>query len=482
VDAEAVARVCFYLRQAGMQAHHFGRLGEAEQQFLLMRSESEKLGPENIWRAQSMYQLGQVYRDQGRFFEALQFHQEALALYEKLFPPDVTQVQEVLCSLVRIMCMLGQGDSARTHVRRALRVGLKEAARRHPSFLPALLALGLWHQTQGRQHRAERWLRRCLVRSERALGPWHLFTADCCLHLAEVCRNLCHFEDAERFLRRQLAIREHVWGPQVSPSLATSLNILADIYEDQGRFAEAQAHLQRALNILEATAPENLNVAQVLKRLAILCRKCEGNDTQAEHFLRRALGVAEKLPIPDHSLIASILLNLSQVLEGRDDLEAERCWQRCVTAHERLLDADHPAVLPFLSEQIKRHEEQGEFDEAKRLLERSLAIARLGFGPESLELGYQLYDLGLFFLKQGEFEEAGEPLEKALTLVEKHLGPMHAEVGVVVGMLAGQCYGQGDFDRAERLFQRAFGDQGGNPRPVPCQAQGHREELRRLAS
>lgn len=69
---------------------------------------------------------------------------------------------------------------------------------------------------------------------------------------------------------------------QPGSSPATSLNSLAELYHDQGRYGEAEPLLQRALAIFEQSLGlEHPYVATVLKNLAILLRKTDRVDEAA---------------------------------------------------------------------------------------------------------------------------------------------------------------------------------------------------------
>ncbi len=73
--------------------------------------------------------------------------------------------------------------------------------------------------------------------------------------------------------------------------LATSLNNLAGLYQDQGRYAEAEPLFQRSLAIAEkALGPEHPDVATSLENYAFLLREM-GRDTEAEKLEERARAI-----------------------------------------------------------------------------------------------------------------------------------------------------------------------------------------------
>ncbi len=76
--------------------------------------------------------------------------------------------------------------------------------------------------------------------------------------------------------------------------MATSLNNLALVYDDQGRYAEAEPLYQRALPIFEkALGPEHPDVAQSLENYAALLRETERED-KAEEMEARAMAIRVK--------------------------------------------------------------------------------------------------------------------------------------------------------------------------------------------
>ena len=76
------------------------------------------------------------------------------------------------------------------------------------------------------------------------------------------------YAEAEPLYRRSLAIREKSLGPD-HPDFARSLNNLAELYLNQGRYDEAGPLYERSLDIREkALGADHPDVAQSLNSLA----------------------------------------------------------------------------------------------------------------------------------------------------------------------------------------------------------------------
>ncbi len=78
--------------------------------------------------------------------------------------------------------------------------------------------------------------------------------------------------------------------------MAQSLNNLAGLYEDQGRYGDAEPLYKRALAISEETlGPEHPTVAQMLENYAALVRET-GREAEAAKMEARAKKMRTKHP------------------------------------------------------------------------------------------------------------------------------------------------------------------------------------------
>jgi CHAT domain-containing protein/Flp pilus assembly protein TadD len=105
---------------------------------------------------------------------------------------------------------------------------------------------------------------------EKSLGPDHPSVAMSLNNLALLYQEQGRYADAEPLYKRSLAIRQKTLGPD-HPDVATSLNNLAWLYKDQGRYADAEPLYKRSLAIKETSfGPDHPDVATALNNLAAL--------------------------------------------------------------------------------------------------------------------------------------------------------------------------------------------------------------------
>ena len=139
--------------------------------------------------------------------------------------------------------------------------------------------------------------------------------------------------------------------PITALNLATSLNNLAALYDDQGRYSEAEPYYKRALAIWEkALGPEHPQVAQTLNNLAALYYT-KGQYVEAEPLFKRALALVEKALGPDHPHVATSVNNLAELYQAQGKYaEAEPLLQRSLAIREKALGPQHPHVATTLQD------------------------------------------------------------------------------------------------------------------------------------
>jgi tetratricopeptide (TPR) repeat protein len=87
---------------------------------------------------------------------------------------------------------------------------------------------------------------------EKSLGPDHADVTTTLNNLADLDREVGRYADAERLYKRSLAIQEKSLGSD-HPDVAVTLNGLALLYEKTGRSADAKSLYKRLRSILEKT-------------------------------------------------------------------------------------------------------------------------------------------------------------------------------------------------------------------------------------
>jgi len=241
---------------------------------------------------------------------------------------------------------------------------------------------------------AERHMRRALAIDERSLGPDHQEVATGLISLAYLLQTTNRFAEAEPLARRALEIYERSFETD-HPEVVSALNNLAQLLKDTNRLAEAEPLMRQALAICERSfGPDHPRVATQLNNLASLL-KVTNRLSEAELHLRRALAIVEQSFGPDQPK-ATVLSNLGLLLQATNRLaEAEPLMRRSLEISERNYGPDHPEVAIALNNLAQLLQDTNRLAEAESLMRRALAIDQQSFGSDHLIVAVRLNNLAL---------------------------------------------------------------------------------------
>jgi tetratricopeptide (TPR) repeat protein len=267
------------IAQMDVELHHHEQARVAFERVLAIREKLQgKVHPEV---GKVLNSLGETYRQQARFADALPYLQRSLAVEEQSLGPD------------------------------------------HPYVATTLRNLGRMARDQGRDDEALAYFRRALAIQEKSLGPEHADVAWTLSNLAEVAAAQKKFAEALAYAKRAIEIKEKALGAD-HPDVAAMTYNMGDQLVGAGRIAEARPLFERALATWEkALGKDHPKVAFALTGIGI-CDLHAGAAAKAIPPLERALALRES-STGDPWDRADTRFNLAKALwqTGRDRARAK---------------------------------------------------------------------------------------------------------------------------------------------------------------
>jgi tetratricopeptide (TPR) repeat protein len=163
--------------------------------------------------------------------------------------------------------------------------------------------------------------------------------------------------------------------PDTSSQCATLLNGAGNYFHGRAAYSLARPLLKRALAIREKVlGPEHPDTATSLNNLAFLLIAAQGDLTQAKPLYERALAIREKVLGPEHPDTAASLNNLATLLRDQRDLVGARpLFERALAILEKVLGPEHPNTNRARRNLARVHLAAGDSAEALTLGEVALA-------------------------------------------------------------------------------------------------------------
>ena len=229
------------------------------------------------------------------------------------------------------------------------------------------------------------------------------------------------------------------------------------LLQSLARYSEAEPMIRRALAAEEASSgPEHTRVATYLINLGNLLRATD-RLAEAEPLFRRALAIDERAYGPDHPDVAIDLNNLAFLLQETGRLtEAEPLLRRALEIDENSSGPDHPRLAVRLNNLAMLFQATDRLAEAEPLFRRALAIREATSGPDHPDVAVGLNNLALLFQATGRLAEAEPLFRRALAIDEASYGPDHPVVAIRLNNLAGLLDATGRATEAEPLYRRAL--------------------------
>jgi len=319
-------------------------------------------GPDSVSTASALNNLALVLERAGDYAGAELLLRRSYRILEKTLGPNNPDSATTLSNLGRVLDSQGKFGAGSALV--AGSKPAASAAGTPVADNPQLLMARAEELiSQGEYGQAETLHDRVLSIYERTLGMEHPLTATGLSNLGNVRYLQGKFADAETAHRRALGIREKVLGPN-HPDTATSLNNLANVLFEQGKdertsaadqrarassgqrvqsVSEVEGLYRRALAIQERVlGPEHPALANTLNNLAALLDQ-QGKFTESEPLQRRALAILEKALGPLHPDTAATLTTLAVSLDRQNKIiESEQVYLRAVEVSR---NAGNPRTL-----------------------------------------------------------------------------------------------------------------------------------------
>ena len=222
---------------------------------------------------------------------------------------------------------------------------------------------------------------------------------------------------------------------------------LADICEQQCKYAKARELYQRAINIMRETS-DRKGEAYVYGKFGSISYRL-GEYDKAKEYLEKALAVT--IEIGDRAGVAGAYGNLGTVFQslGKHD-KATEYLEKALAINIEIGDKNEEAScygnLAVVSQSL------GQYDKAKRYHEKALAI-RKEIGDRDGEAA-DYGNLGTLFHSLGENDKAKEYLEKALA-IRIEIGDREGEANCY-GNLGSVLRSVGKYNEAKESLDKAL--------------------------
>jgi tetratricopeptide (TPR) repeat protein len=290
----------------------------------------------------SIYSLDQA---SGNNEKAKEHIETALHLAEKL--GDAEDIAILQSNLANVYRDLGRYKEAKDLTEKALAFELEHFGEKHPTVVTNQSNLATVYTALGRHAEAEDLLKKALAFGLEYYGEKHQTVAICQNNLADVYHDLGRYKEAAVLKEKALAFELEHYGEK-HVRVAISQSNLANVYKALGRHQEAAALLESALASTIANFREkNPMVATIQSNLANVY-KALGRHQEAVALLEKALATNIEKFGEKHQTVAICQNNLAYPLWALGNKQrALTLWQSAYENYLSNFGPEHPRTQQF---------------------------------------------------------------------------------------------------------------------------------------
>jgi len=262
-------------------------------------------------------------------------------------------------------------------------------------------------------------------------------------------------EASSRYLRA-LAAWEKLGHPYLAHNVVTMINLGA-LYRRQYRFADAEAMLSRALELVRTlTGPDSSLYAMVLSRTGSLYGDLDQPD-RARPMLEEAIAGLRALTPPNAPELALAFSSLGLIEIGSGHYKsAESDLRQALTLADESLGEGSPETAAYATNLALGLLVEGQYDRAGMLLRRARFVIESRFGSNSVRLVNVFAELTSVEMRLGRFRIAEDYGEKAVSILNSHVPPGSREIVFTQINLAALYLREHKTAQAEKILPAAI--------------------------
>lgn len=311
---------------------------------------------------------------------------------------------------------------------------------------------------------AEQWARHAQAELSRLGDPPRLH-ARFLDQYAQLQSKRAEYAEAEASLRRALELLAAVYDDPDDPRLARSTDHLGSCLENLGRLDEAAAMHRRALEMFErGSGPSHPATGRALTNLANATKEL-GRKEEAHGYYLRSYEILRAAYGDDHEDVGSALQGLGVSELGLGNLDAAReKLQRAYEIQVKRGGEDDPHAGIPLNNLGNVEMEAGRIDEAEGYYRRAHRLYQGQLGDDHPWTALALANLARVDGERGDLQAAIDTYTEALEALRASVGEDHLYAGMVINNRAflrvklGKTEGaREDFLRGHEIFARIWG-------------------------
>ena len=247
-------------------------------------------------------------------------------------------------------------------------------------------------------------------------------------------------------------------SPTDPRKLAAALANLAQALTDAGGFVSAEAYIQQALSLSQASdRPATAATADILFQYGHFLLSAKSDPERASKIFSEALAIYRSVPGDQHLSIALTLCSLAApAMWAGDFVVAEQYQREGLNLLRSTVSRNYPDYASSLEGLGYILTQRGKYAEAEQTLNEALQIERGDFGADNQRIAAIEANLGEIYERQGDPVRAMKSIQDALRITKDRMAPNHYIAGYFLEALANLYLNADNLGAAESNARQAL--------------------------
>jgi tetratricopeptide (TPR) repeat protein len=273
------------------------------------------LSPTHSDLASSYANLGLAYDNMGEYSKALWYYEKALEIYRKTLPLNHLDLGTSYNNIGNVYDKMGEYSKALSSHEKALDIRQKTLPANHPHLATSYNNIGWAYDNMGEYSKALSSYQKALEIAQKTLPLNHPSLATSYSNIGQMYINMGEHWKAVSYYEKALEIRQKTL-PADHPDLATSYNNIGWVYENMSQYSKALSYYAKDLEICQKTLPANHpHLAVSYNNIASIYDSMR-EYSKAHSYLVLALDILQRSLPPYHPDIQNVRLGIQIVQQN----------------------------------------------------------------------------------------------------------------------------------------------------------------------
>ena len=383
---------------------------------------------------------------------------KSLLISVLLFYSCIASAQYQSLPLVQqVMDLFGKGEYAKVIpiAEKAVETTKTEFGEKSPFHSGMVMFLAYSHFSLFHYEQAETWFikhRQLIVQTSGENSMEYIASLN---NMAQLYREMGRYTLAEENYTRALATSKSLFGTNDS-SYSKSLNNLASLYHHTGQYARSEQLYIQSRDLVKKLTGENSSwYATSLNNLATLYSDM-GQFEKAKLLALRVAEIRKSILGEANADYAQCMNNLGFIYASMGQYkEAEQSYNKAKEVYKQTLGESHPDYATSLDNLASLYKTTGEYDKALQLFLQSKDIRKKTVGENHSDYAQSLNNLAGLYEAAGQYDLSEQLFLESKERTIKSVGENHPFYVTALNNLAALYHTRGLYVKAEPLYQQA---------------------------